>query len=61
MRQMTEQNMINAFGGESMANMRYRHFATRADSRKGRLWRRGTESRFRQVALWRMSWRCQPQ
>jgi rubrerythrin len=31
MRQMTEQNMINAFGGESMANMRYLHFATRAD------------------------------
>lgn len=31
MRQTTEQNMINAFGGESMANMRYRHFAVRAD------------------------------
>lgn len=30
MRQMTEQNMINAFGGESMANMRYRHFAVQA-------------------------------
>lgn len=30
MRQMTEQNMINAFGGESMANMRYRHFAIQA-------------------------------
>lgn len=26
MKQMTEQNMINAFGGESMANMRCRHF-----------------------------------
>lgn len=31
MKQTTEQNMINAFGGESMANMRYRHFAERAD------------------------------
>jgi rubrerythrin len=31
MRQMTEQNLINAFGGESMANMRYRHFAAQAD------------------------------
>lgn len=30
MKQMTQQNMINAFGGESMANMRYRHFATQA-------------------------------
>lgn len=31
MRQTTEQNMIDAFGGESMANMRYRHFSARAD------------------------------
>jgi rubrerythrin len=31
MKQMTEQNMINAFGGESMANMRYRHFAVQAE------------------------------
>jgi rubrerythrin len=31
MRPMTQQNMINAFGGESMANMRYRHFANQAD------------------------------
>ena len=31
MQQMTEQNLINAFGGESMANMRYRHFAVQAD------------------------------
>jgi rubrerythrin len=31
MRDMTEQNMIDAFGGESMANMRYRHFAVRAE------------------------------
>jgi rubrerythrin len=30
-RQMTEQNMINAFGGESMAHMRYRLFAKQAD------------------------------
>jgi len=28
---MTEQHMINAFGGESMANMRYRHFAVQAE------------------------------
>jgi rubrerythrin len=34
MKQMTEQNMINAFGGESMANMRYRHFAVRAEREK---------------------------
>ena len=31
MKQMTEQNMINAFGGESMANMRYRHFSVKAE------------------------------
>jgi hypothetical protein len=31
MRQTTEQHMINAFGGESMANMRYRHFAVQAE------------------------------
>ena len=31
MKQMTQQNMINAFGGESMANMRYRHFALQAE------------------------------
>lgn len=28
---MTEQNMINAFGGESQANMRYLHFAIQAE------------------------------
>lgn len=43
MKQMTEQNMINAFGGESMANMRYRHFAVQAEKEKfphaARLWR----------------------
>ena len=32
MKKMTEQNMINAFGGESMAHMRYRHFADRAEN-----------------------------
>jgi rubrerythrin len=32
MRQMTEQNMINAFGGESMAHMRYGLFAKQAES-----------------------------
>jgi rubrerythrin len=31
MKQMTQQHMINAFGGESMANMRYRHFALQAE------------------------------
>ncbi|MCL5734381.1 MAG: rubrerythrin family protein [Actinobacteria bacterium] len=31
MRDVTQQNMINAFGGESMANMRYLHFADRAE------------------------------
>ncbi len=34
MKQMTEQHMINAFGGESMANMRYRHFAVQAEKEK---------------------------
>ncbi|MBW8017247.1 MAG: rubrerythrin family protein [Planctomycetes bacterium] len=31
MKQMTEQNLINAFGGESQAHMRYKHFAVQAD------------------------------
>lgn len=31
MKKMTEQNLINAFGGESQANMRYFHFANQAD------------------------------
>lgn len=31
MKKMTEQNMINAFGGESQAHMRYKHFAKIAD------------------------------
>ncbi len=31
MKQITEQNMINAFGGESQANMRYRYFAETAE------------------------------
>jgi rubrerythrin len=31
MKQMTEQNLINAFGGESQAHMRYRHFAVQAE------------------------------
>jgi rubrerythrin len=31
MKKMTQQNLINAFGGESMAHMRYLHFANRAD------------------------------
>lgn len=43
MKQITEQNMINAFGGESMAHMRYLHFAVQADKEEyvniGRLFR----------------------
>jgi rubrerythrin len=31
MHAMTEQHLINAFGGESMAHMRYLHFADQAD------------------------------
>jgi rubrerythrin len=31
MHTMTEQHLINAFGGESQANMRYRHFALQAE------------------------------
>ena len=31
MKKMTEQHLINAFGGESQAHMRYLHFANRAD------------------------------
>ena len=31
MRKMTEQNLINAFGGESQAHMRYKHFAVQAE------------------------------
>jgi len=34
MRKMTEQHLINAFGGESQANMRYRHFANQAEKEK---------------------------
>lgn len=34
MKKMTQQNLINAFGGESMAHMRYLHFARRADKDK---------------------------
>lgn len=30
MKQMTQQHLINAFGGESQAHMRYMHFATQA-------------------------------
>lgn len=43
MHEMTEQHMINAFGGESMAHMRYRHFADHAEkeglANVARLWR----------------------
>lgn len=31
MHQITEQHMINAFGGESQAHMRYLHFANQAE------------------------------
>jgi len=34
MHAMTEQNLINAFGGESQAHMRYLHFANQADTEK---------------------------
>jgi rubrerythrin len=34
MKQITEQNLINAFGGESQAHMRYLHFANQADKEK---------------------------
>jgi rubrerythrin len=34
MKQMTEQHLINAFGGESQAHMRYLHFANQADTEK---------------------------
>ena len=43
MKQMTQQHLINAFGGESQAHMRYLHFADRADKENfpnaARLWR----------------------
>jgi rubrerythrin len=34
MKQMTQQHLINAFGGESQAHMRYLHFAHQADKEK---------------------------
>ena len=34
MRKMTEQHLINAFGGESQAYMRYAHFANQAENEK---------------------------
>ncbi len=34
MHQITEKHLINAFGGESQANMRYRHFALQAEKEK---------------------------
>ena len=34
MHKMTEQNMINAFGGESQAHMRYTYFASQAEKEK---------------------------
>ncbi len=34
MKQMTEQHLINAFGGESQANMRYLHFSEQAQKEK---------------------------
>jgi rubrerythrin len=34
MKKMTEQNLINAFGGESQAHMRYLHFAHQAEKEK---------------------------
>ena len=32
MHKITEQHLVNAFGGESQANMRYRHFAVQAEN-----------------------------
>jgi len=32
MREMTERSLSDAFGGESMAHMRYQHFADKADA-----------------------------
>ena len=34
MKKMTEQNLINAFGGESQAHMRYLHFSKQAEIEK---------------------------
>jgi rubrerythrin len=34
MKMITEQNLINAFGGESQAHMRYLHFANKAEKEK---------------------------
>src|SRR5660398_255259 len=34
MKKMTEQHLINAFGGESQAHMRYLHFADQAEKEK---------------------------
>ncbi|MFZ3168666.1 MAG: rubrerythrin family protein [Candidatus Methanoperedens sp.] len=34
MKKMTEQHLINAFGGESQAHMRYLHFANQAEREK---------------------------
>jgi len=34
MKMMTEQHLINAFGGESQAHMRYLHFANQAEKEK---------------------------
>lgn len=34
MKQMTEQHLINAFGGESMAHVRYHHFGNQAEKEK---------------------------
>jgi len=34
MRKMTEQHLINAFGGESQAHMRYLHFGNQAEKEK---------------------------
>jgi rubrerythrin len=50
MKQITQQHLINAFGGESMASMRYRHFALQADKESypnvARLWRAISHAEF---------------
>lgn len=38
MKMMTEQHLINAFGGESQAHMRYLHFADQVDKENFQTW-----------------------
>ena len=38
MKKKTEQHLINAFGGESQAHMRYLHFADQAEKENLIMW-----------------------